>query len=186
MFGYLLFVITMSFTPGPNTIMAMSEGQQKGFRRSLTFNWGILLGMVIVGGIIGLFANYFQQNQLVIVAIKVIGAGYLLYLAYHILRSAPDSAAQATTHPFITGTFLQTMNVKVYLYFITGLSTFSIAGLWGEIPVKFGLMLLLGVLGTMTWTLAGQLLQQVYQRHYRSINTVIALLLCFSAYDIWR
>lgn len=175
MFGYLLFVVTMSFTPGPNTLMAMSEGQQKGFRRSLIFNWGILVGLVIVGGVIALFANYFQQNQFVITAIKVFGAGYLLYLAYHVWQSTPTADAQTTTHPFLTGTFLQAMNVKAYLYFITGLSTFSIAGIWGEIPVKFGLMLVLGVLGTMTWTLAGQLLQTVYRRHYRSINAVIVL-----------
>lgn len=186
MIGYLIFAATMSFTPGPNTIMAMSEGQQKGFRRSLIFNWGILVGLLIVGGIIGFFASYFQHNQFVITAIKLFGAGYLLYLAHHVWRSTPATDQETTSHPFMTGVFLQAMNVKVYLAFITGLSTFSIAGIWGEIPVKFLVMLVLAILGTMTWTLAGQLLQTVYQQHYRSINTVIALLLCFSAYDIWR
>lgn len=185
MIGFLTFVSVMSFTPGPNTIMAMSEGQEKGFRGGLIFNSGIFAGFIILGGIISLFASFFQQYDIVITIIKVIGTIYLLYLSYHVFISLPGESSAAGKHPFVTGLLLQSTNVKVYLYFITGLSTFAMSGLWGSLPGKLGLMVIIGVLGTLLWTLAGQLIQTFYKQHYRILNALIALLLLYSAYDLW-
>lgn len=185
MIGFFTFVSVMSFTPGPNTIMAMSEGQQKGFNRGLVFNSGIFVGLVLIGGIISLFASLFQRHELMVTIVKLVGTLYLLYLAYHVLLSQPGDSAAAGGHPFVTGMLLQATNIKCYLYFITGMSTFTIAGLFGTFPVKLGLMVVIGILGTLTWTLAGQLIQTFYQHHFRILNVFIALLLLFSAYDLW-
>lgn len=92
---YLLFLTTMSFTPGPNTIMAMSEGQRKGFIRSLPFNLGVLIGILLTLAIALLFSEPLKQSQTFIIVMKVIGTLYLLYLAYHVLISKPDSAEDA-------------------------------------------------------------------------------------------
>ncbi|MGO2299590.1 LysE family translocator [Paucilactobacillus nenjiangensis] len=186
MTGFLAFITVMSFTPGPNTIMAMSEGQQKGFRKGLVFNLGILFGLIIIGGVISLFASIFQQYESVVFGLKIIGSLYLLYLAYHVLISHPDSAAAAGQHPFMTGALLQATNIKCYLYFVTGMSTFAVAGLWGTVPMKFTIMILFGIVGTLTWTLAGQLIQNFYSARYRGINLIVSALLVFSAYDLWR
>lgn len=186
MFGFLTFVIIMSFTPGPNTIMAMSEGQQKGFRHGLIFNSGIFLGMLIIGGIVTIFASFFQNYPTIILVLKIIGSLYLLYLAYHTYISTPGDASAAGNHPLVTGLLLQATNIKVYLYFITGMGTFIISGIFGALPVKLTLMVLLGVLGTLAWTAAGQLIQAFYSRHFKLLNTFVALLLVFSAYDLWR
>ncbi|MFD0897511.1 LysE family transporter [Loigolactobacillus binensis] len=185
MLGFLTFVTVMSFTPGPNTIMAMATGQQKGFRRGLTFNFGILFGLLLLGLIVAAFAAFFQRSNSIVTLIKIIGTLYLLYLAYHVFRSQPGDNTAVGTHPFMTGMLLQATNVKCYLYFITGLSTFTIAGLAGSLPARLSLMVGLGILGTLTWTLAGQLIQRFYQNHFRLLNGVIALLLIFSAYDLW-
>lgn len=186
MVGFLTFVTVMSFTPGPNTIMAMTEGQTKGFRRGLVFNFGILIGLLIIGGIISVFASIFQQFPLIILALKLIGSGYLLYLAYHVFISKPGDNASAGAHPFMTGALLQATNIKCYLYFVTGMSTFMITGIWGSLPAKFGLMILIGILGTLTWTLAGQMIQRFYNDHYRLLNSIVALLLVYSVYDLWQ
>ena len=113
MTGFLAFITVMSFTPGPNTIMAMSEGQQKGFRKGLVFNLGILFGLIIIGGVISLFASIFQQYESVVFGLKIIGSLYLLYLAYHVLISHPDSAAAAGQHPFMAGALLQVFFNKI-------------------------------------------------------------------------
>lgn len=60
-----------------------------------------------------------------------------------------------------------------------------ITGVWGSLPSKFALMILIGILGTLTWTLAGQLIQRFYQAHYRLLNGCVALLLVYSVYDLW-
>lgn len=186
MVGFLTFVTVMSFTPRPNTLMAMTEGQTKGFRRGLVFNFGILIGLLTIGGVISIFSSIFQSNMLVVNGLKIIGSIYLLYLAYHVAVSKPGDNASAGSHPLMTGALLQATNIKCYLYFVTGMGTFIIAGVWGSFPVKFGLMVIIGILGTLTWTLAGQLIQRFYNDHYRLLNVIVALLLVYSVWDLWQ
>ena len=186
MSGFLTFIFIMSFTPGPNTIMAMSEGQTNGFRKGLAFNWGILIGLISIGGIISLFTSILQKDTLIILILKMIGSAYLLYLSYHLLISKPDGSNSAGSHPLETGFLLQLTNIKCYLYFITGVSGFSITGFFGLLPIKFIIMITVGILGTLTWTLAGQLIQKFYLQHYQGLNLLIAGLLIFSVYDLWH
>ena len=87
LFSYLLFITTMSFTPGPNTIMAMSEGQRKGFIRALPFNLGVLIGILFTLAIALVFSEPLKYNHSFIFIMKIIGTIYLLYLAYHVLIS---------------------------------------------------------------------------------------------------
>ncbi len=37
--SFILFLIIMSFTPGPNTIMAMLSGQNRGFKKKFTIKF---------------------------------------------------------------------------------------------------------------------------------------------------
>ncbi|MGX6408862.1 hypothetical protein [Weissella confusa] len=87
---------------------------------------------------------------------------------------------------FMTGFLIQMTNVKVYLYFITGLGAFTLAGIWGHISVRLVLMVLIGSLGTFTWTILGQAINGVYKKHYRVFNVAISLLLVLSIVDLWR
>lgn len=185
MLAFLSFLLIMSFTPGPNTIMAMVAGQTRGLRRSLPLNLGMAVGMGVLGIAAGLFADWLQHTPTFITAMKVIGSGYLLYLAYHVVLASPDDR---NSHPagFTTGLLLQFTNIKCYLYFITGLGAFSLTGALAALPVRWALMVALGALGTLTWTVGGQLINQFYRRHFRAINLVVGALLVLSAADLWR
>ncbi|WP_243682013.1 hypothetical protein [Lacticaseibacillus manihotivorans] len=87
---------------------------------------------------------------------------------------------------FTTGLLLQLTNIKVYLYFITGLGAFSLPGILATIPARWLLMVVVGSLGTFLWTGGGQLINAFYQKHFRLVNSFVALLLVFSAIDLWR
>ncbi|MBD1503109.1 hypothetical protein [Weissella cibaria] len=110
---------------------------------------------------------------------------YLAYLTYHVLISVPGSENEEAGG-FMTGFLIQMTNVKVYLYFITGLGAFTLAGIWGHISVRLVLMVLIGSLGTFTWTILGQAINGVYKKHYRVFNVAISLLLVLSIIDLWR
>ena len=47
-FPFLTYAVVTTSTPGPNTLMSMSNGTQLGFRRALPFNFGILAGFSLV------------------------------------------------------------------------------------------------------------------------------------------
>ncbi|GAX00042.1 LysE family transporter [Secundilactobacillus mixtipabuli] len=185
MSAFFIFVFVMSFTPGPNTMMAMVSGQQRGFHASLRLNLGMLFGMGFMGLMGALFAHWLQSTPTFLTAMKIIGSAYLLYLAYHILISRPGETNNSTGD-FRTGMLLQLTNIKGYLYFITGLGAFSLSGILNNIPIKWLLMVLIGSFGTLAWTVCGQMMSRFYTRYYRGFNTIITLLLMFAAFDLWR
>ncbi|WP_268912920.1 LysE family transporter [Lentilactobacillus sp. SPB1-3] len=185
MLAFVIFTITMSITPGPNTIMAMASGQTIGFKKSLNLNWGMATGMFVTGAFAAIFSSWLQNTPLVIEIMKLIGCLYLLYLAYHTAISVPDDTNNGSS-TFNTGFLLQLSNIKLYLYFITGLGAFSLSGLLNQIPLRLLLMVAIGSAGTFLWTVGGQLINKFYHQHFRIINVLVACLLIFSAADLWH
>lgn len=184
-FPYILFITTMSFTPGPNTIMAMSEGQRKGFLRALPFNLGVLLGILLTLTVALLFSEPLKESQMFILIMKIIGTVYLLYLAYHVVVSTPEDAEDALDRPILKGILIQTTNIKAMLYFLTGLTTFSLPAAWEHTYIRSILLIVIGIAGALAWSLLGQVMNTLYHRHYRIINVIIALLLLYSAVELW-
>ncbi|WP_233664065.1 LysE family translocator [Staphylococcus haemolyticus] len=185
LFSYLLFITTMSFTPGPNTIMAMSEGQRKGFIRALPFNLGVLIGILFTLAIALVFSEPLKHNHSFIFIMKIIGTIYLLYLAYHVLISKPDSAKEALDRPVLKGILIQATNVKAMLYFLTGLTTFTLPDTWNSTFVRSVLLIVIGIAGAILWSLLGQMMNRIYQQHYKIINVIITVLLLYSAVELW-
>ncbi|WP_461213621.1 LysE family transporter [Lacticaseibacillus sp. GG6-2] len=185
MLAFFSFVLIMSFTPGPNTLIAMVSGQTRGLTHSLRLNFGMAAGMGIMGILAALFAGWLQHTPIFITAMKVVGAAYLAYLAYHVAVSRPEDGGN-DSDSFVTGLLLQFTNIKCYLYFITGLGAFTLPGLLNSIPARWVVMVVLGSLGTFAWTGGGQLINRFYQQHFRLINVAVACLLVFAAVDLWR
>lgn len=165
--------------------MAMAAGQKRGFTRSLSLNMGMMCGMGLIGIFTALCASWLQNSPSFLLAMKIIGSAYLLHLAYHVWRSTPDDSSD-NNFSFHTGLLLQLTNVKVYLYFITGLGAFKLAGALSSLSLKWLLMVAICSLGTFAWTASGQLINRFYHRHYKGLNVIVALLLVFSAVDLWR
>ncbi|MFD1485278.1 LysE family transporter [Lacticaseibacillus baoqingensis] len=185
MLAFFSFVFVMSFTPGPNTIMAMVSGQKRGLRGSLRLNIGMAAGMGVIGFVAVFFASWLQNTPLFITAMKVVGSAYLLYLGYHVAISTPDDDGEDSDR-FTTGLLLQFTNIKCYLYFITGLGAFQLGSIMQYLPVRWAAMVVIGSLGTFAWTIGGQLINRFYHQHYRGLNVAVALLLVFAAIDLWR
>jgi len=83
----LLFSVSTSITPGPNTVMLMSTSLNYGVRGSLPAYFGVCLGfmlmqMAIALGLGGLFVVFPWLHY----AIKYVGALYLLFLAWKIAQ----------------------------------------------------------------------------------------------------
>ena len=99
-----LYIAVFSVTPGPNNLMLLSSGARFGVRRSVPHMLGISLGsalMVLLTGLglVGMFVRYPILQQ----ALRWVGLGYLLWLAWQMTRSpAPASsrpaAADKTAH----------------------------------------------------------------------------------------
>lgn len=185
MLTFFIFVFTMAWTPGPNTIMSMVSGQQKGLKKSLFLNCGMFVGVGIIGLISAFFASWLNSTPQFIFYMKIIGSCYLAYLTYHILISTPEDTDNSVGG-FKTGIILQLTNIKVYLFFITGLSAFTLDGVLQKISVRWLAMVLISGAGTIAWTIFGQIINKIYQKYYYYINILVSFLLVFSIIDLWR
>ncbi len=146
---------------------------------------GMSLGFVIIMLICaGLTFTLVTLDKGITSLLRWVGAGYILWLAWHIARSDPASGGQEERPvSFWASLGLQFVNVKIILYGITALSTFVLPvtrePFW---LVMISLLLsVIGVAGNLCWALAGQLFQPVFERHGRGLNLLLALLLVWCA-----
>ena len=106
-----------TFTPGPNTALSATLGANHGLRQALPFvcavpaGWGILLALNAVGlGAVVLGLPPLRG------ALMLMGALYLLWLAYQLASSQRLSEARTTIHiGFNQGVLLQFVNIKAWL-----------------------------------------------------------------------
>ncbi len=90
----LLFIpacFALNMAPGPNNLLSISHANRFGFARSCAGGVGRLIaftGMLALASA-GL-AVVLQTSEIVFQAIKLVGAAYLLYLAYQLWRAPTD------------------------------------------------------------------------------------------------
>ncbi|MGO2451642.1 LysE family translocator [Pseudomonas taetrolens] len=101
---FLLFCATMTFSPGPMTLLLMGLGMQEGLKRSMPVQLGASVAYLVSILIFAVgFAELVKGNPLISRAIQYIGVAYLLYLAYRQWTSpglALDSPATAVQDSF--------------------------------------------------------------------------------------
>lgn len=183
------FVFITSFTPGPNNIACASMSINFGIKKTMCFLYGIIFGFASILLLSGFFSNILLKTIPNLEPImRLVGAIYILYLAYNILRA--DYAfqynnQQAQPFGFRHGFLLQFLNPKGIIYALTLYSTFlySIIDTPKFIILSAFIIALIGFLSISLWalfgTIIGRFLQQSKVR--KTVNLLLALLLAYTA-----
>lgn len=186
--AFLSFVAVTTFTPGPNNIMAMSNASRFGFKRSMRFTLGVCAGFFLIVGISIAFTMALYR---VIPAIKpimtVVGAAYIIWLAWKTVTSSPHDDAAAGQSTFLSGMLLQFLNPKAILYGVTAASTF-IVPYYKSVPVliAFAAMLaLVSLVSTSCWALFGSIFQRFMAENHRAVGYVMGALLVYCAISLF-
>lgn len=187
--SFISYACAVTFMPGPNNILLLSAAGQSGFKKCLSLLLGIWTGLIAVMMIAGSFCTFLDKLiPSAAPCLKYIGAAYILYLAWLTLTRKPVSGDLSGTTPlsFRYGFFLQFLNVKVIML---GLAAFP--GYFLPYGNSFFIILLFAVTmtvccgtGNLLWALFGSILNPFYERHYRIINIVMAILLVYCAVRI--
>jgi len=133
---WLFFVVTeavLCVTPGPAVLFVVSSGLAHGGRAALWANAGILSGntFYFILSALGVSALLVASHE-VFLAIKLLGAAYLVYLGIQTIRGAGvglpshDGARPVARgrRLLVRGFVLQTANAKALLFFIALLPQF--------------------------------------------------------------
>lgn len=169
--------------------MSMSNATRYGFKGSLKFNLGVFAGFVIIIALCTVFsAGLYELVPSVKPVMTFVGAAYILWLAWRILRGSPNGHEDIkATNSFKLGLLLQFVNVKVILYGITAVSTFILP--YYDSPVVLFMFTIFlafcSFASTCCWAVFGATFQKFLSRHSRLVNTVMSLLLVYCAVSLF-
>lgn len=183
----LSFVLISTFSPGPSNISTASLGVLHGYKNTLSYQMGLAAGvfavMLLTGWISTTLLNIFPALE---PALRYIGAGYILYLAFGILK-ASYMFTEKNEAPlgFVHGLVLQLLNPKLVVYAFTLFSVF-LAPITNNIVLLLAAATLLAATAfsaTSTWALFGTLIKaQLHNpRLTTAVNIILSLVLVYTA-----
>lgn len=118
----LLFCTAMSFSPGPNTTLSTALAANHGLRRAVRFCLAVPTGwtLLMLSSGLGLGALVLGVPALRW-AVKALGIGYMLWLAWRLAQSATLGQAdeRRLDVSFAQGVGLQFVNIKAWMLALT-------------------------------------------------------------------
>jgi threonine/homoserine/homoserine lactone efflux protein len=120
------YAFVMSITPGPNNVMLTAAGAHFGLRRTVPHILGVSCGFgvqvaAVCGGLGILFTRWPQIQD----ALKWVGAAYLGYLGWQLLRAAgPATGRAGRPVTFAEAATFQFVNPKAWVISVTAATLF--------------------------------------------------------------
>jgi cysteine/O-acetylserine efflux protein len=190
LFALLSFVLISTFTPGPSNIASASMGVLHGYKHSLNYQAGLAFGVFLVMFLSGWISTTLLQIVPALEpALRYVGAAYMLYLAFGILK-ASYIFTEKNVKPlgFMHGVILQILNPKLFFYAFTLFSAFlaSITGNLALLALAAALLAAISFSATSTWALCGAAIKTyLHQPRVEAVvNGILALLLVYSAMNL--
>lgn len=126
--GFIAMILVFLAPPGPDMAYMIAMGLQGGRRAALRAILGIGTGMSVYAALVALgLGRVVERWPLVLVVVKLGGAAYLLWLAWHAWRDAPHAPEPGQTpggRPYLRGCLVSLANPKVILFFLAVLPQF--------------------------------------------------------------
>lgn len=188
-FDFMIYTLVNAASPGPNAIASMSNATRLGFRKTLPFTLGIWAGLSTVGALCALLCDTLET--LIPTAQKpmvVLGAAYILYLAWKLWNAGPIGELKSTRSGFGGGFLLPFINPRAYVYFIVTLQAYVIPVYPNHTIVLLFFSLFLAFCSyafNLVWTAFGAVLRAVFSKYAHIINKVMALLLVWCAVKLF-
>ncbi len=165
----LLFATAMTFSPGPNTTLSTALAANLGLKRAMRFCLAVPTGWCILMLTCGLgLGTLVMEVPVLRWGIKVVGVGYLAWLALRLLRQTAlaTSDERSLQVSFVQGVALQFVNIKAWMLALT-ITAGWVVNAGGEpaantrerLAIVVGVMMFYAFTSNFTYALAGSLLR---------------------------
>lgn len=175
----------MSYTPGPNNLLALDGALRLGIRGTLKFLIGIGLGFLTLSLLCLIFSEFMTiYFTSFIFIIKLVGFVYLLYLAYTVFKHNHKDANLSHTYRLRDGLFLQYMNPKTIVYVLTAIITYvTTQNMTIFASMSYTVTIaLIGVSGAIAWAFLGLCFKKTllkYNTVYKIFMSLCLIILAF-------
>lgn len=87
---FLTASILLTISPGPDIIYVLVQGMTNGKKHGVVTAFGLVSGIIVHTSLVAFgISAILKQSEILFLAVKLFGAGYLLYLAYQVYKSDP-------------------------------------------------------------------------------------------------
>ena len=126
LFSFVLSVMALAITPGPDNIFVLMQSVVYGKKYGLATVAGLMTGCIIHTTLVAFGVSVIiQENENIFLGIKIAGAIYLLYLAYKVFKSSSDITMNSDSiqkktpfQLFKIGFTMNVLNPKVTIFFL--------------------------------------------------------------------
>lgn len=129
---FFLASVVLALVPGPDNIFVLTQSALQGRVAGLIVTIGLCTGLIVHTTAVALgIAVIFQASATAFTALKLVGAGYLLYLAWQAFRAAARkiqtnrSEGLSSKHLYFRGIVMNITNPKVSIFFLAFLPQFA-------------------------------------------------------------
>ncbi|MFE6162162.1 LysE family translocator [Streptomyces sp. NPDC056486] len=128
--GFVAAILLFLIPPGPDMAYMLAVGLEGGRRAALKAILGICTGMSIYAAtvVVGV-GKIAQSHPLILDALRIFGAGYLLWLTYTTIRNARRMIGEhsdiAADKWYLRGVLVSLTNPKLMLFFLAVLPQFT-------------------------------------------------------------
>ena len=135
LFAFTLAALMMNISPGPSNLYVMARAIAQGTRGGIVAALGLAVGSLVhvVATVFGLSA-VFEHSPALYTVVKLLGAGYLLYLGFSYWRTASRESdtkisrlkPKSLSAVFAESVVVEVTNPKTALFFIALLPQFVV------------------------------------------------------------
>jgi threonine/homoserine/homoserine lactone efflux protein len=186
------FTFVASITPGPNNLMLAASGVGFGLRRTVPHMLGVCAGFAVLVLACGLgIGALLMQSPTVAVALKLLGSGYLVYLAWRLRDAMTPEGGASRVRPmsFAAAAVFQFANPKAWLMGVTAAAVFlpGLGSDWQALALLCLVVCTVNFPCVTSWAVMGASLRARLQdpvwRHRFSVLMIILTL--YAAASIW-
>lgn len=120
--------VVLCFVPGPDNIFVLTQSAIRGWKVGILTTLGLCSGLIVHTSLVALGVSViFQTSELAFQGLKIIGACYLVYLAYRATRSTKidlRDSDEPNKSFYLTGVVMNITNPKVAIFFLVFLPQF--------------------------------------------------------------
>jgi threonine/homoserine/homoserine lactone efflux protein len=138
--------VLLALAPGPDNIFVITQAALRGPGAGLLVTLGLCTGLLGHTAAVALgVAVVFQSSALAFTVLKLVGAAYLLVLAWQAFRAPPavmslaDRPALSPFRLYCRGIIMNVTNPKVSLFFLAFLPQFADPA-WGSLTLQLILL----------------------------------------------
>lgn len=188
----VVFACVMAFTPGPNNILLAASGVNFGFTRTIPHMAGVAFGFfILLAACAAGLGLVFAAVPALHIALKVVGAIYMLWLAYKVATAHLSNDAKAPARPFTfwQAAAFQWINPKGVVAAISGVAIYVRPDhQLPDISIMLAAFSAATIGSVLTWSAFGVALRELLRQPSRAriFNFAMALLLVASIVPMVR